>query len=420
MSRSLKIAPEYIEKAKAALRRNGYARQIDLAKSLGISKNTVWSFLNGKPVDFINFYELCDKLNLDYKEIADWHGENTIPDFPDNQPDAEYTLTELNNYIERPPIESDCLMVIDQPGSLLRIKAPKGMGRNFLLDYIIYHSNQRNYHTAKINLLLADKEILSSLKSFLRWFCVVITRELKLPKEIDNYWEEDLGSVFNCTNYLEEYILPQLNNHLVLTVNYVDRIFSYGDITNDFLAMFRAWFEKARTQRTWRKKLRLVLAYSTEELVQMNVNQSPFNVGVLVKLPEFNHAQIKELAQKQELDLVDDLIVEMMNLIGGHPSLVQKTIAHIKISPGLIWEQLLLKAPKEDGIYGSHLRAHLCNLQNYPELTAAMKTVVAKDNSVRLDSALAFKLESLGLIQRDGNEVRSWCNLYTQYFREML
>ncbi len=65
MARSLKVAPKYIEKIKSAVQRNGYPSQQALASEVGLSLSTVKSFLNGKPVDYLNFLEVSKKLGLD-------------------------------------------------------------------------------------------------------------------------------------------------------------------------------------------------------------------------------------------------------------------------------------------------------------------------------------------------------------------
>lgn len=61
MARSLRVAPEYIQKVKSALQRNGYPRQQVLAENVGVSLSTVKNFLNGKPIDYQNFkFEVLD------------------------------------------------------------------------------------------------------------------------------------------------------------------------------------------------------------------------------------------------------------------------------------------------------------------------------------------------------------------------
>ncbi|MFB2875272.1 DUF1822 family protein [Floridanema aerugineum] len=71
MSRSARVHKDYIQKVKFCLRRNGYIRQIDLAENLNLSQSTISNFLNGKPIDYLNFLEICAALSLEWKEIVD-------------------------------------------------------------------------------------------------------------------------------------------------------------------------------------------------------------------------------------------------------------------------------------------------------------------------------------------------------------
>jgi DNA-binding Xre family transcriptional regulator len=72
MPRSLRVASQHIERVKAALLRNGFPRQQDLADALEISRDRVNGFLNGKPVGFLNFTEICRVLALEWKDVADF------------------------------------------------------------------------------------------------------------------------------------------------------------------------------------------------------------------------------------------------------------------------------------------------------------------------------------------------------------
>lgn len=94
MPRSLRVAPEYIDKVKLALQRNGFPRQQDLAEALGLSRDTVNKFVNGKPVEYLNFREFCLKLALDWQEIAGLGCQETT----DSQPlldEAQAKLEEI-------------------------------------------------------------------------------------------------------------------------------------------------------------------------------------------------------------------------------------------------------------------------------------------------------------------------------------
>ena len=57
-------------------------------------------------------------------------------------------------------------------------------------------------------------------------------------------------------------------------------------------------------------------------------------------------------------------------------------------------------------------------LRDEPQLASALQQVVTADESVRLEEIAAYKLESMGLIQLDGNQAKLSCQLYRLYFRE--
>ncbi|MCC5669115.1 hypothetical protein LC653_35985 [Nostoc sp. CHAB 5784] len=80
MGRSLRVAPEYIEKVKSALGRNGYPSQQSLATDIGFSLSTVKSFLTGKPVDYLNFLELTKKLGFEWQDIVYKEPETELDD----------------------------------------------------------------------------------------------------------------------------------------------------------------------------------------------------------------------------------------------------------------------------------------------------------------------------------------------------
>jgi transcriptional regulator with XRE-family HTH domain len=430
MSRSLKVSSQHIQQVKLALRRNGFARQTDLAESLQLSRSTVWGFLNGRAVDYLNFYELCQRLRLDLEIIADFDSPDTDNLSPslEAEPDEvsadisqEQVEAEVSNYVDRPPIESRCYETILQPGSLLRIKAAKRMGKTSLIDRILDRPAKQNYRIVRLNLLQADQAVLKGLDEFLRWFCTFVSRRLGLPNQLTDYWEEGLGSSQNCTIYFEEHLLSQLEHPLVLALDDVDRIFPYPQIAEDFLGMLRVWHEEARISQLW-KKLRLVIAHSTEVYIQLNINRSPFNVGVPIELPEFTPEQVQDLAKRQGLDwdaVGAQGFAPLLEMVGGHPYLVQRAIYYLTHQE-ITLEELLQTAYTESGIYSDHLRGHWSHLREHLELATAMKKVVDATTPVQLEPMQAFKLQSLGWVRLEGNNVKPWCNLYARYFCDRL
>ena len=115
-------------------------------------------------------------------------------------------------YIERPPIEEEAFHAIQEAGALVRIKAPRQMGKTSLMLRIITESASQNYQSISINFRYADRENLSNLEGLLKWFCVATSRQLKLPNRVDEYWDEIYGSKGSCDDYFKQYILTEISN----------------------------------------------------------------------------------------------------------------------------------------------------------------------------------------------------------------
>ena len=322
-------------------------------------------------------------------------------------------------YIEHSRIDALCGETVVKPGSLIQIKAPDMMGKTSLMTRILDRAVRANYHVVYLDLSAVDRGILTNLDKFLRWLCLMVSRQLKLENKLNEYWDTDiLGSNDNCTVYFEEYLLAATANPLVLGLDEVDRLFPYTEVVEDFFGMLRSWHEKAKISDIW-KKLRLVMAHSTEVYIPLDMNQSPFNAGVPVELLEFDSQQIYDLARLHGLDWNDKELRELISAIGGHPYLVR--LAMYEVSCGNIsLDSLLENAASESGIYISHLRRHLEILQHNPALALALKKVVNSAEPVELDSMQIYKLHSMGIVRRQNNYVIPRCNLYREYFCRVL
>lgn len=333
-------------------------------------------------------------------------GEGLIPD---------------ENYIPRPPVEKNCYATLLQPGSLLRIKAPRQMGKTSLVNHLLCQVAHANYRTVYLSLELTDRrKHLVDLSQFLRWFCLNISRELGIPTDLEDYWDEDgLGVKVSCTTYFEQYLLPQAESPLVLCLDDVDLLFPYPEVYEDFFGLLRSWYEKARSRLIW-KKFRLVIVHATDVYIRLNIHQSPFNVGVPVSLPDFTLEQSQSFARACHLSGKVEQVKPLRVWVGGHPYLLKLAFLALANQPEEFLEELLVELPTESGIYGAHLREHLLNLQRELELAIALKQVISADDGVKLKPMLAYKLQSMGLISLTKNMAHPRCRLYRDYFAERL
>jgi transcriptional regulator with XRE-family HTH domain len=441
MPRSVRVRPEFISQVKSALPRNGYIRQTDLAEHLQISQSTISSFLNGRPVDYLNFREICRVLGLEWQDIADLTTDFTVESGKNIFSSSLVRTTEENNketqeissshsleypsgqvpldslfYIKRSPIEERCYEQIHKPGALIRIKAPRQMGKTSLLSRIIDKSHSQGDCAVILDLQLAAQQIFVNSDKFLRWFCGSVGLALNIPNQIDDYWDlaEIVGSSMACKAYFEEYLLPTINKPLTLGLDEVDKIFEYPEIYRDFFGLLRALHEEGKRREIW-KKLRLVIVHSTEVYVPLDINQSPFNVGLSVELPEFNNQQILDLVQRYQLDWDEAEVEKLMMLVGGHPFLVRLTLYNIA-NKNVTLTQILQNPTSSSSIYADHLHRQSLILTQQPELANAMKDVVI-NNPAKLTTVTKFKLHSVGLVKLQGDSVLPRCNLYSQYLK---
>jgi hypothetical protein len=278
-------------------------------------------------------------------------------------------------YVERPSIESRCYEEVMRPGALIRIKAASQMGKTSLMVRILAHAKQHSaegaekVHTVALSLQRVDKDIFTNLDRFLRWFCAAVTRKLQLSHQVDEYWSSTFGSKGNCTSYFEDCILPEINGVLVLALDQVDEVFLHPKIADDFFPLLRSWYEEAAYGDSgnplWRN-LRLIIVHSTEVYIPLDINKSPFNVGLAIELKEFSAHQVFDLAQRYGLNLSTSELTDIMQLVAGHPFLVQQALYHLA-QQDLTLNQLIQSATTDAGLYRNHLHRHLKNILNYQQ-----------------------------------------------------
>jgi tetratricopeptide (TPR) repeat protein len=115
--RSLNVAPHQVERVKQALKNNGF-NQRSLATELGLSRQPINNFLNGKAIDRLNFIECCEKLGLDWQEIID------KPSITENDP----------NFVGRGNAIATLNALATQDAKVILIQGLGGIGKTTLAE----------------------------------------------------------------------------------------------------------------------------------------------------------------------------------------------------------------------------------------------------------------------------------------------
>ncbi|MCJ8279578.1 MAG: AAA-like domain-containing protein [Rivularia sp. ALOHA_DT_140] len=251
-----------------------------------------------------------DGIILDVINEKTLESDNNTPMQSLEYPDGSVAL-DSPYYLQRNGIESICYQTLEKPAALIRIKAPKLMGKTSLARRIVAEGIKQNYQGVYLDLGSVNKEVITNLDKFLRWLCCKVSLELEIENQVDSAWNTAfLGSNDNCTAYFKKHILKQINSPLVLVLDEVDRLFPHSEVVEDFFGMLRSWHEKGKISEVW-KRLRLVLVHSTEVYIPLDYHQSPFNAGVPVELEEFNQQQVEDLATRHNIDSQNGLIGDL-------------------------------------------------------------------------------------------------------------
>jgi hypothetical protein len=331
-------------------------------------------------------------------------------------------------YIERPPIEETCRQAIQNPGGLIRIKAPQKMGKTLLLRKTLDYARSLGYRTASIDFSEwgPNNSVFNDYDKFQMSLCAEISRCLKIEDEeiksnISETWGIELSQT-KLTNYFEEYLLNE--GGLVVSFDRFEVLFELN-IFEDFCCLLRAWHEKTELQ--W-QNLKLILVNSTDHYPVLDINHSPFNVGIgvdeLTGLTGFSPLQAKELLKfylQEDSSRTDEPILEdFVDFVGGHPFLLDESFKYLRRNPTQTLQQVKEESPTKTGIFNHHLGEILETLskESHEYLkNDYIKIIQQYPNSVDLPQKSAFNLRSLGLIKNaDNGCFVSSCDLYRLYF----
>lgn len=330
-------------------------------------------------------------------------------------------------YIERLAIQTQAYAELRQPGSLIWIKAPHKMGKSSLLLRILHQAKQLGYHTVHLDFQQADQSILSNLDRLLRWMCKTISLQLQTECCLERYWDCELGCKVSFIIYLH-HLLEQINQPLVLSLNEINRLFEYPDVYREFLPLLRSLNEEARYDQVL-QNLRLVLVSSTDTCVSLNFHQQlPLNTGLTLRLSEFSIEEVQRLALSYQLPWENSSLVEqLMDWVGGHPFLIQLAFYHLATSiPSASTDeiftyqvqQLLREATTLAGTYQNHLRYIWLTLQADSSLLLTIERLINSQEAIVVDSSIAYKLESLGIVRLEGDCATLRCRLYYNFFKK--
>ncbi len=317
-------------------------------------------------------------------------------------------------YVQR---ESDtiALRAIARRNVTLTIKGPRQMGKSSLLIRVGRAAEELGKRTVFLDFQLLRPAFPEST-TFFQQFCALLSHGLGQEHDPATFWRAPLPNPFLCTEFVEKRVLPALDRPMLLAMDDVDSLFSAGFHT-EFFGMLRVWHNNRAFRPDWRL-LDLALVTSSEPYFFIaNLSQSPFNVGEVIELRDFDRAQIEWLNERHERPLDSSELDGLTELLHGHPYLVRRALALVA-NGRTTASTLFRQATDEDGPFADHLRSLLMRLLNNEPLLAGLAEVM-NEGRCRQEEVF-YRLRGAGLVRRENGKAVVRCGLYARFLRERL
>jgi hypothetical protein len=352
----------------------------------------------------------------------------------DPEPQGAAVALTSRFYQKRPRLDDETLALLNLEGrQLIKLHGPEQIGKSSLLARTIAHANQAGLAAASISFQLASADgHLDSREQGIKWFCKLLSRRLGLEKTFfEDHWSDDFGVATDALQFISDAMLPRFEKNVVVCIDNLDCAFFHESFAKAFLPLLRELYERGADQPQL-KKLRMVVAYSTECWVKLSVDQSPFQgVGETLRIPPFRAIEIADLCRIHGLSLDTTARNRIMSWLGGQPYLTRLFLHHLARaaasgeSENDAFERILGESGTDAGIFADHLRRKFVAVapngrSDAPrwatQLTEGIRSVVRSETPVTVSNDAAIRLVGLGLVTRDRNQVSLASQVYREYF----
>lgn len=320
-------------------------------------------------------------------------------------------------YIERETDQEAMNALHEIHGVTITIKGPRQMGKSSLLNRLQADGKENKMRTAFIDFQLIENAVMENADVFYQQFCSLLSWEFEVEDRTEEFWKPPLGHVQKTTNYLQRHLLKEMRDvQILLAMDEVERMFA-SPFRSDFFSMLRSWHNNRARGGDW-MRFNLALVTSTEPYQFIaDLNQSPFNVGQVVELVDFNLEQVADLNRRHHSPLTDAQVKQLFDLLGGHPYLTRRAL-YLVASQRDTFVEMLEGAYEDNGPFGDHLRNYLFRMGGQDKLKAGLMQSINYQRCQ--DEHIFFQLRGAGLVKRTGDKVIPRNQLYADYFGNRL
>jgi len=313
-------------------------------------------------------------------------------------------------YITR-EVDAKVLDEVRQSRAIVTVMGPRQTGKTSLVFKILTALQARTNapRTAFIDFQACPYESFVSLESAWKAIAIHVADQLQLENLNASNWDPESGYARNMSRFIGRHVFAKNQTPLLICLDEVDRLFRFP-LSSQFFSSVRYFYNQGAIDKDWRK-VRWVLGTSTEpHFFIENLSESPFNVGLRVKLSHFDSIEVRTLAQRYRIAMDDHLLDRIMHYLGGQPYLIHLLLFNLVKHPSER-DQLFDVRTAGKEVFRDHLHRFLIKFQDEKKLFDAMKAIVSgKDYK---DLRVISRLEAAGLIIRDQDQkIVPSCQLY--------
>jgi hypothetical protein len=282
---------------------------------LGVSEDEI-AIIRGT-LNEETYAQIASKINLQERTVRDkgsrlwlrlsqsFGSKITKDNFPEEiRRFYKIVDSERKPYITRGSIESEALSAIAEPASLIRIKAPRKMGKTWFLEHVLESTKNQTpkFYTTICDFGLFEDDIYKDYACLLRKFCERTIKKISPNEnELDNLAEiisANITTNDTVIDFFSRHLLPRVSGDLILALENFDSVFEKVNISNDFCKILRNFFNEPRQETGVPgilNKLHIVIIHSTDVYGKMDINYSPLaGVGEDFELTMFSDPEIKK------------------------------------------------------------------------------------------------------------------------------
>ena len=198
----------------------------------------------------------------------------------------------------------------------------------------------------KVDSVIIDLNNVAISQMNWRQWCFAITEtiakaeslRIMTTKELDQWWKsfgDDIAPLQRHINFLEEYVLKQLDRRVVIFIDEADRLFSFSEPANTdaFFAFIRSCSEKREPgddNNPYNRLTYCIVGTTSPNNFIRDPQSTPFNIGQAITLEPFKLDEVQPLITmlgeklKTPESASKELMREIIHWTGGQPFLTQK------------------------------------------------------------------------------------------------